>query len=188
MTFTRMSCSTSTPPTVLKHTLVYEILPSVFIAAVPASCRLAVFIALIRLWAGESLGWSLVAVKLETAIIYVACWMLDNCLGGWNSSVGSASGSLSCMLQRRGFDPPLGRKFPVEGIFPLELAWVLTPFPKNSFGWEYKPRSSLCTHAFHRTDWKDPDVHILDGWMPVTKTHPACTIHEDGMWLLQWLD
>ena len=21
----------------------------------------------------------------------------------------------------------------------------------------------LCTHAFHRTDSKDPDVHVLDG-------------------------
>ena len=28
---------------------------------------------------------------------------------------------------------------------------------------EYKPRSSLCIHAFHRTDSKDPDVHVLDG-------------------------
>ena len=25
-----------------------------------------------------------------------------------------------------------------------------------------KPRSSLRTHAFHRTDSKDPDVHVLD--------------------------
>ena len=24
--------------------------------------------------------------------------------------------------------------------------------------------------------------------MPATKRHPACTIHEDGMWLPQWLD
>ena len=91
-------------------------------------------------------------------------------------------------MQHCGFDPPLGRTFPVEGIFPLELTWVLTPFPKNSFGWEYKPRSSLCTHAFHRRDSKDPDVHVLDGWMPATKTHPACTAHEDGMWVPQWLD
>ena len=58
----------------------------------------------------------------------------------------------------------------------------------NSFGWEYKPRSSLRTHAFHRRDTKDPDIHVLDGWMPATKTHPARTIHEDGMWLPQWLD
>ena len=53
--------------------------------------------------------------------------------------------------------------------FPLELTWVLTPFPKNSFGWEYKLRSSLCTYAFHRTDSKYPDIHVLDGWMPATK-------------------
>ena len=99
--------------------------------------------------------------------------------GGWNSSVGSAWARCP---QRRGFDPPLGT-FSVEGIFPLELTWAETPFPQNSFGWEYKPRSSLCIHAFHRTDSKDPDIHVLDGWMPATKTHPARTIHEDGMWL-----
>ena len=63
--------------------------------------------------------------------------------------------------------------FPVEGIFPLELTWVQAQFPKNSFGWKYKLRSSLCTHAFHRTDSKDPDVHILDGWMPATKNTPS---------------
>ena len=66
--------------------------------------------------------------------------------------------------------------------------WVLTPFPQTSFGWGYKLRSSLCTHAFHRTDSKDPDIHVPDGWLPATKTHPACTILEDWMWLCQWLD
>ena len=73
--------------------------------------------------------------------------------------------------------------FPIEGIFPLELTWFKLHSPQNSFRWEYKPRSNLCTHAFHGTDSKDPDVHVLDGWMPTTKTHPARTIHEDGMWL-----
>ena len=48
--------------------------------------------------------------------------------------------------------------FPVEGIFPLELTWVQTPFPQKLLLW-----SSLCTHAFHRTDPKNPDVHVLDG-------------------------
>ena len=91
-------------------------------------------------------------------------------------------------MQRGGFDLPLRRIFRVKGIFPMELTWALTPFPQNSFGWEYKPRSSLCTHAFHGKDSKDPDIHVPDGWMPATKTHPACTIHEDGMRLLQWLD
>ena len=58
-------------------------------------------------------------------------------------------------MQCRGFDPPLRRIFPVEGIFPLELSWLLTPFPPNSFGREYKLRSSLCIHAFNCTDSKD---------------------------------
>ena len=45
--------------------------------------------------------------------------------GGRNSSVGSAWARCP---QRRGFNPPLGT-FSVEGIFPLELTWVQTPFP-----------------------------------------------------------
>ena len=61
--------------------------------------------------------------------------------------------------------------------------WIVLGSVEYSFGWEYKPRSCLCTHAFHRTDSKDPDFHVLDGWMPATKTYPARTIHEDGMWL-----
>ena len=46
---------------------------------------------------------------------------------GRNSSVGSAWARCP---QRRGFEPPLGI-FPVEGIFPLELTWVQTPFPQK---------------------------------------------------------
>ena len=92
-------------------------------------------------------------------------------------------------MQHHGFDPPLRSSFLVEVIFPLELTWVLTPSPLiKTLGWAYKPRSSLCTHAFHRTDSIDPDIYVLDGWMPATITHPACTIHQGGRWLLQWLD
>ena len=40
----------------------------------------------------------------------------------------------------------------------------------------------------HHTDSKDPDIHVIDGWMPATKTHPACTFYENGMWLTLWLD
>ena len=76
-------------------------------------------------------------------------------------------GSLPCVMQHCRFEPP------VEGIYPLELTWVETPFPKTSFRWDCKPRSSLCTHAFHRTDWKDPNIHVLDGWMPATKNTPS---------------
>ena len=46
---------------------------------------------------------------------------------GRNSSVGSAWARCP---QCRGFDPPLG-KFSVEGILPLELTWVQTPFPQK---------------------------------------------------------
>ena len=55
-------------------------------------------------------------------------------------------------------------------------------------GWEYKLRSSLCTHALHHTDSEDPDILVLDRWIPATKTHPACIIHEDGMWVPLWLE
>ena len=40
------------------------------------------------------------------------------CLG-WNSSLGS----LSCLMQCCGFNPPLRRILPGEEIFPLELKW-----------------------------------------------------------------
>ena len=40
----------------------------------------------------------------------------------------------------------------------------------SSFRWEYRPRSSLCTHAFHDMNSKKPDIHVLDGWMRATKT------------------
>ena len=47
---------------------------------------------------------------------------------------GNVLGLLSCLMQCRGFDPPLRRFFfPVEGIFPLELTWVLTPVPLKLF-------------------------------------------------------
>ena len=59
-------------------------------------------------------------------------------------------------------------------FFPVELTWVLTPFPLNSLRWENKQRSSLCTHAFHGTESKDLDIHILDRWMQNTPStyHP----------------
>ena len=81
-----------------------------------------------------------------------------------------------------------GEFFQQKDFFPLELTWDLTPFPQNSFGFEYKPRSSLCIHAFQLTGSRDPDIYVLEGWMLATKTHPACTIHKDGIWLLQLLD
>ena len=57
---------------------------------------------------------------MAASVIYMMLW-------GQNSSVGSAWARCP---QRRGFDPPLGT-FSVEGIFPLELTWVQTPFPQK---------------------------------------------------------
>ena len=49
----------------------------------------------------------------------------------------------------------------------------------NSFGWEYKLRSSLCMLAFHRTDSKHTDTDDQDGSMPATKKHSTCTVYEN---------
>ena len=51
---------------------------------------------------------------------------------GWLSACADSSGpekllvlgSLSCLMQRRGFDSPLGRIFPVERIFSLGVNMV----------------------------------------------------------------
>ena len=49
-------------------------------------------------------------------------------------------------------------------------------------------RGLVCAHAFHCMDSKDPDIPVPDRWMPASKTYPACTIHEDRMWLPLWSD
>ena len=64
-------------------------------------------------------------------------------------------------MQRLGFDPPLRRIFPVEGIFPLDLKWVQAPSPKTTLSDESINRGLVC--AFHRTNSKDSDIHVLDG-------------------------
>ena len=63
--------------------------------------------------------------------------------------------------------------FPVEGISPLEVTWVQTPFPlpppppkkkkkkKPTLSDESINRGLVCAHM--DTDSKDPDVHVLDG-------------------------
>ena len=102
--------------------------------------------------------------------------------------VGSVLGLLSCLMQRHGFDPPLRRFVWQRGFFPLNWLGFWLPFRQSSFGWEYKPRSSLCTHAFHRMDSKDPDVHVLDGWMPVQKhTQHALSTKTESDYLNGWI-
>ena len=54
-------------------------------------------------------------------------------------------------------------------------------------GWEYKPRSGLCTHAFHGMDSKDPDIYVLDRWMPATKTQHAQSTKTEYDYLNDWI-
>ena len=83
---------------------------------------------------------------------------LKGSAGRWNSSL------VVCWARWPAWCSVVESFFPVEGIFSLRVNMgFLTPFPQNSYGFEYKPRPSLCTHAFHRKDWKDPDVHVLEG-------------------------
>ena len=61
-----------------------------------------------------------------------------------------------------------------RGDFSLGVnMYFLTPFPQNSFGWEYKLRSVHTCTPWHRLkrSWHS----CPDGWMLATKTHPACT-------------
>ena len=94
-------------------------------------------------------------------------------------------GSLSCVMPRRRFDPPLGRNFPVECISPLELTWVLTPFPCKNLMVESINRGLICAcmHSIARTQ------KILTFMSEMgecrqqkkQKKHAAYTIQEDGM-------
>ena len=60
---------------------------------------------------------------------------------GWNSSVASVLGSLSCVMQLHGFNHPLN--LPVEWTFPLKSTWVLTPFSKTL---SYESMKLVCAH------------------------------------------
>ena len=92
-------------------------------------------------------------------------------MGGWNSSVGSAWARCP---RCRGFDPPLGT-FSGRGDFSLGVNMGSNSIPpKNSFGWEYKPRSSLCTrissHGLKRS-WRSCPRRVNAGNKNTPSTH-----------------
>ena len=107
--------------------------------------------------------------------------------GGRNSSVGSMLGSLFCAwctIVSSIFFWASGRP---RGDLLLE--GDMAPFPPKSFGWAYKPRSGLRTHAFHRTDSKHPDIHVLDRWMQQQKhTHHAPSTKSECDYLYSWIE
>ena len=89
-----------------------------------------------------------------------------------------------CWARHCGFNPPKRRIFPEEVIFPLRPGVNMgcdSILPKLSD--ESINRGLVCGHMHSKAQTqKNPDFHVLDGWMPATKTHPTCTIYEDGMW------
>ena len=99
----------------------------------------------------------------------LCCWtLLVNSKFGPEWLSWCCVGSLSCMMQRCGFEPPRSLR-----IFPFELTWVLTPFPQNSFGWEYKRRSSLCIplHRLKRLG------HSCPRWVNAGNKNTPSTCH-----------
>ena len=91
---------------------------------------------LLMTWKNVSTGSTLISAKLACLFVCVEgrrggeggvergggnCWLVV-CLACCPAGCSVMGSILLC-----GF-------FPVEGIFPMELTWVLTPFPQNSFG------------------------------------------------------
>ena len=72
-------------------------------------------------------------------------WLVSHGSRGPELLVGSVLDSLKCLMQRRGFDLPLGRIFPDEGVFSFKLTWVLTTFPANLSD-ESINRGLVCAH------------------------------------------
>ena len=106
----------------------------------PAWCSRATIAQWVVCWA-HCPAWC----SRATIAQWVVCWA--HC-PTWCSITGS---TLLCASHR--------------GDFSLGVKKVRAPFPKNSFGWEYKLRCCLCTHTFHHMDSKDPDIHVLPRWM-----------------------
>ena len=90
--------------------------------------------------------------------------------GDRNSSVSSVLGSLSCVMQRCGFDPPLS--FQQRGF---SLGANMGSDSPKTLSDESINRGLACAHkCFPLHQLKDPDIHVLDGWMLATKTPNMC--------------
>ena len=166
-----------------------------------SSCFLQVWLAT-ALTAGIPLWYPsrVVSVTYKLALRWQSCQVLGimgSVLGIWAGTAQSVVCWACCPAQCSVTGSTVwasGRGDFSLGSFPLELTWVLAPSPplplspsppfpppRYFYWWVFIPRSSLCTYTFHSTDSKDPDIHVLNGCMLATKTHPAHTIHQDGM-------
>ena len=101
------------------------------------------------------------------------CMLEISYSGGWFSSVGGVLGSLSCVMKHPRF-PPSSEPL-IDRTLPLELTWVLTPFPKTLSDESINLRL-VCAHM-HSIAW------TKKSWVNASneKHNPACTIHEDSM-------
>ena len=82
---------------------------------------------------------------------YTLQWMgeAELKIGGRNSSVGSVLGSLSCLMQRRGFDPPLRRFFfpwSYHGLCLQPPPPPTSPLPPKKSLDESINRGLVCAH------------------------------------------
>ena len=57
------------------------------------------------------------ADPIVTRLVSSLCYTHQWCHSRPKWLAGSMLGSLSCLMQRHAFDPPLGKNFPVEGTF-----------------------------------------------------------------------
>ena len=125
----------------------------------------------------QSCSRTLCSAQLKTALSlqgHVATKSTASASGIHDSSVGSTVSLLSCVKQHRGFTSL--KRYCMRGFcLGVDLGSDSTPF--DSCRWQYKPRSSVRMHAFHDMDSKDTDIHVIDRWMPATKTYPASMHH-----------
>ena len=86
-------------------------------------------------------GYPGVKVAAACNILRISEVRYTEITGGRNSSVGSVLGSLPCVMQHRGLEPPLNLRLI---FFPLELAWFLhSPKPLSD---ESINRGLVCAH------------------------------------------
>ena len=105
---------------------------------------------------------------------------------GRNSSVSSVLGSLTCVIQRRGFDPPLNLR--QRGFFPWSSHGFWIRSLKNLL--DEKTNLGLVCKHMHSIAWTQKILTFMSKTGEcLQQTHTQqCIIHEDGMRLPLWLD
>ena len=73
-----------------------------------------------------------------------------------------------------GFDSKASDSWPVEGIFPLESAWVLTPKPQTA-GWrDFSPGVNMGFDSIASDSWSAEGIFLLESaWVLTPKPQTA---------------